>query len=895
MPNSELGTFRTCRARRFGSRGFSVLAAVGLLLGTAVARADDWVSLGLDAARSRVSAERTGAEFKLGEWQYVLPAVADAINRVIVSSPAVADGYVVFGTTTGEVVAVGAVDGRVRWRFQARDGIHASPAIVRGKVLVPSFDGTLYALRLADGKTLWTRNLGSVTFSSPAPTGDSVVVATGFPARKLVRIDATSGADLWATPDVAMDQGSNSSVAVAGDQVIVGAMAGTYYSFDLATGAPRWTYTAAGAVHLTTPVVVGGKAFFVPGGAGHAIHAVDLQTGQAAPGWPVEIPSLPADAAAGAVKDRDYAASSLAVAGGLLLFQQRTLELGDSDADGIVDTYLMREETIAVDPATAAIAWRTANGRVLTQDRNAIPAFGVCPTPLAYADKTGRRLAVTTSTLSSRVRVLDAATGVEAWSKVLSAATRSSPVMANGRLFVATDAGVLHGLLSSNNQPPLVALSGRAQPATVPTVGAVVSWPWAVDPEGDSIAYSLRLDRDGEILASWEHELTLTAGETSARLPWTLESGATYTYAVRARDDSGAWSEWSPPQTFVAVATPDVAVGGVPFASLAAALAAARSGDVVRLGAGALRLTETLRLSPGVTLSGAGPQRTVLDGSGLDTSVSLRGSSGGTASGLDHLTVSGGRVGVSVGDAREATLRNVVVHDAGEVGVDVEVTAATHLINTTIVRAGVAVRAAGVADIRNSLIVDNRSGLVALASGHVASDFNDVHGNQTNYDNVKAGAADMDQAVAFADTTSADFHLAAAQPTTDRGDPDDAWANEPAPNGGRINLGAFGNTDEAETSRTAAGSPSSADPSVTTRKPLQTGATTPAPPAPRPVPFGGTVTPDEGCAVAATSERPSWRTLALWALAAIAARRRRRRTPPATAGGSTTPSRRKPS
>jgi len=247
--------------------------------------------------------------------------------------------------------------------------------------------------------------------------------------------------------------------------------------------------------------------------------------------------------------------------------------------------------------------------------------------------------------------------------------------------------------------------------------------------------------------------------------------------------------------------------------------------------------------------------------------------------GLDHLTVSGGRVGVSVGDAREATLRNIIVHDAGEVGVDVEVTAVTHVINATIVRAGAGVRAAGATDVRNSLIVDNHSGLAALASGHVASTFNDLHGNEADYDNVKAGATDLNDAVAFADAANADFHLAAAQPTTDHGDPDDAWTNEPAPNGGRINLGAFGNTDEAESSRAPVASPSSTDPSVTARKPLQTGATTPAPVAPRPLPVGGAATSDEGCAVAATSERPSWHVLALCALAAIAGRRRRRRTP----------------
>ena len=787
---------------RWAARTASRLGAVlgTLALSSAVAHADDWGSLGFDAARSRFSAERSGSQFTADQWQYTLPPVADAINRVLVSSPAVADGFVVLGTTTGAVVALGANDGRARWTFQAHDGLHASPAIVRGTVVVPSFDGNLYGLRLYDGNLLWTRALGSVTSSSPAAVGDSVVVASGFPARTLVRLDAVTGKLLWETPAGAMDQASNSSVVVTGNQVIVGAMAGTYFSFDLSTGAPLWSYVAGGAVHMTAPLVAGGKAFFAPGGSSHSVHAVDAQTGQLAAGWPIAIPDPPADGVAGTVQDRDYAVSSLAAAGGLLLFQQRTLEYIDSGATGVVDTYLMREETVAVDAAKAAVVWRLANGRVLSQSRSAIPAFGVCPTPLVYADRTGRLLAVTASTLSNRLRVVDVATGTETWGTTLSAATRGSPVLANGRLIVATDAGVVHGLLSSANEPPLFGPSARTQAATVPSVGAVVGWQRAMDPEGDPLTYDLRIDRDGEVLSSWEHEIVISSGDTSLQLPWALAGGGTYTYAVRARDDSGAWSEWSSLQTVVAVATPDVAVGGQKASSLVAALASARPGDAVQLGAGVFRLTDTVRVPAGVTLSGGGPQQTVLDGSGLDTGVSAQGSSGTARTSVDHMTITGSRTGVAVGDTGEVTLRNVIIRDTSQVGIDVGRAGVAQVINATLVRAGIAVRSAGAADVRDSLIMNNASGLVALTGGQVVSNYNDVHANDDNYTDVTAGAEDLDRAVEFVSSSTTDFHLNADQPTTDRGSPTDEWANEPAPNGGRVNLGAFGNTSEAELS-----------------------------------------------------------------------------------------------
>jgi hypothetical protein len=70
----------------------------------------------------------------------------------------------------------------------------------------------------------------------------------------------------------------------------------------------------------------------------------------------------------------------------------------------------------------------------------------------------------------------------------------------------------------------------------------------------------------------------------------------------------------------------------------------------------------------------------------------------------------------------------------------------------------------------------------------------------------------------FADESAGDFHLRSTSgrflagsnvidlvdsPAIDSGAPFSAFGNEPAPNGGRINLGAFGNTPEASRSRTA--------------------------------------------------------------------------------------------
>ena len=49
----------------------------------------------------------------------------------------------------------------------------------------------------------------------------------------------------------------------------------------------------------------------------------------------------------------------------------------------------------------------------------------------------------------------------------------------------------------------------------------------------------------------------------------------------------------------------------------------------------------------------------------------------------------------------------------------------------------------------------------------------------------------------FVDPDNGDFHLQAESPCIDTGKPTNECSGEPAPNGCRVNMGAYGNTDEA--------------------------------------------------------------------------------------------------
>lgn len=127
------------------------------------------------------------------------------------SSPAVADGVVYVGGTDGSLHAIGLEDGRRRWRFDTegraldssrfgydRRSIISSPAIDEGAVYFGSRDGSLYALEAATGELRWRSPHDDTSWSIASPAVvDGVVLDASSDARFVRGLDAGSGRELW--------------------------------------------------------------------------------------------------------------------------------------------------------------------------------------------------------------------------------------------------------------------------------------------------------------------------------------------------------------------------------------------------------------------------------------------------------------------------------------------------------------------------------------------------------------------------------------------------------------------------------------------------------------------------------------------------------------------------
>jgi hypothetical protein len=836
------------------------------LLTAAAARGEDWPTPGLDAAHARLSTERSGARFADGRW-----TASFAGGAAMLASPLVADGYVVTVDLEGAVRALRADDGTTAWQTSVGATVQGTPAVARGRVFVPTVGNKVIALRLADGSPLWTRDVGGMTLSSPTPVNGDLIIAAGFPQRNVLRLSGATGEIVWQSPSV-LEQFSNTSPAVGAGLVVVGVNGGHYYAFDVATGAARWDYVADGIVHLAAPLIAGGRVYMAGGGASDHVHAVDAATGAAVAGWPITLPA-PAPDIAGTARGRQRAVSSLVAVGGLVVLQTRLDDAMDTDGNGAVDSTLSREWLVAIDPASAAVTWQRDLARAQFADPNDVPKFFVCPTPAGFASDGGPALVAAASSLAPAVVVVDAAAGLEQSRATTAGPALASPVLANGRLVTATLGGTIEAIASSVNHAPAAPIAAGSS-APVDSADVTLRWLPAADADAEQPSYEVRIDTDGELLESWQQQIFVGAGVTSLNVTAPLTDGVKYTFAVRARDPHGALSTWSAPETFSVVTNPSVSVGGTPATSLRAALASAQPGDVVMLGPGTYRLGETAHVGPGVSLQGAGAGRTTLDATGLPIGVSFDGSAGSHPSGADGLAIHGADTCIQVSDGTTGVrLAHLIVRDCGVDGIAVRANGGADVVNATLIGNPTAMHAiGGTARLRNSLLSGNGVAVAADSGGSLMSRYNDLFGNQTNYIQTAAGPGDLSVGVTFGDLVGRDLHLTSSQATTDSGDPDDPVGAEPAPNGGRVNLGAFGGTGEAELTALSTAVVGGAKPGATPGADQPGVGTTPTPtPNPTLDPHGD----DGGCSVAGRSDA-GWGALLLGLYGAILLHRRRR-------------------
>lgn len=326
----------------------------------------------------------------------------------VVSTPALHEGLLYFGSDDGHLYAVEAASGRERWRFRTGGPVASSPAVEGGRVFFGSYDGRFYALDAKTGALLWKFGTGGerrfearglhgmqpkgqtfadpydVYLSSPAVAGGLVVFGSGD--GHVYALEGASGTLRWkaATGEVV-----HASPALAEGLVIVGNWASTLFAFDAQTGAERWRFQAGTDELLhnqvgfqSSPAVAGGVVYV--GCRDSHLYALDLATGRerwrfaTGASWVVGSPAVAGGRVYFATSDSSLV-HALEAASGRPLWQQQSTAFHFASPTLAGDTLflgVLNGTLEARDAATGALRWdwrteasQANEGWVLTSER----------------------------------------------------------------------------------------------------------------------------------------------------------------------------------------------------------------------------------------------------------------------------------------------------------------------------------------------------------------------------------------------------------------------------------------------------------------------------------------------------------------------------------------------
>jgi eukaryotic-like serine/threonine-protein kinase len=236
----------------------------------------------------------------------------------ITSSPAVAGGLVYLAAFDGNFYAIDATVGQVKWKFKTGgerrfSGRHlhgmepagevmsdpwdcwlSSAVVWNGAVYFGSGDGNVYALDAATGTLKWKFETADVVHASPAIAGG--VVFIGSWDANFYALDAAKGTEKWRfktglDPENHNQQGIQSSAAVTDGMVYFGCRDSHLYALDAKTGEKKWAFGTKGSWVLNSPAVANGKVYFGTSDTG-ILYAADAKTGAidyavGFNGWPV--------------------------------------------------------------------------------------------------------------------------------------------------------------------------------------------------------------------------------------------------------------------------------------------------------------------------------------------------------------------------------------------------------------------------------------------------------------------------------------------------------------------------------------------------------------------------------------------------------------------------------
>jgi outer membrane protein assembly factor BamB len=170
------------------------------------------------------------------------------------SSPAIHDGFVYVGSDDGYIYCIDIPTGNLSWRSEVRGLVRSSPAVAEGCVYIGSGEHGVFCLDASDGDIIWIYPTSRRVHSTPAVSDGVVYVATDD--FYVYALNASTGNEIWRCHTGSIV----SSPCVYNGVVLIGSADGYVCALDASKGTLIWQYRTDGSVS-SSPAVAYGRVY----------------------------------------------------------------------------------------------------------------------------------------------------------------------------------------------------------------------------------------------------------------------------------------------------------------------------------------------------------------------------------------------------------------------------------------------------------------------------------------------------------------------------------------------------------------------------------------------------------------------------------------------------------
>lgn len=218
---------------------------------------------------------------KTGEMKWAYPT-DDQITAppVDIKSPDGKETWILVGSRDFYLHCVNAATGKMVWKYETTNYVNGAPAVAKGTTVFGGCDGLIHVVNVADGTAAKQIEAAEYIAATAAKVGDLVYV--GHYGNKFICVDIAKEKTLWEFGEKEFP--FMSAPAVTDKWVVLGGQDNRVHCLDRKTGQPKWSFRTRGDVD-SSPVVVGDRV--IVGSADGRVYMLGLEDGQSV--WDYEI------------------------------------------------------------------------------------------------------------------------------------------------------------------------------------------------------------------------------------------------------------------------------------------------------------------------------------------------------------------------------------------------------------------------------------------------------------------------------------------------------------------------------------------------------------------------------------------------------------------------------